>query len=180
MLKQVQAAADQQRTFLSDMLSAVTDKRLVLCWHPESLPKPVERRVWNRMPLTPNDLPLLRDVLRLEGEHREFEQSRIQDMIIGSSEAAMNCIVHGGGGAAEVRSNGTGPIQVWLRDTGNGIAMDQMPRAVLERGYTTAGSMGHGWKMILQTVDRIWLLTGHQGTTVVLEQDPVAPVQSFL
>jgi hypothetical protein len=32
--------------------------------------------------------------------------------------------------------------------------------------------LGHGMKMILQTTDRLWLLTGPTGTIVVLEQTP--------
>jgi hypothetical protein len=44
-------------------------------------------------------------------------------------------------------------------------------RATLERGFTTAGTMGHGFWLMLKTVDRVWLLTGAAGTTVVIEQD---------
>jgi hypothetical protein len=49
--------------------------------------------------------------------------------------------------------------------------MDQLHRATLERGFTTTGTLGHGFWMMLKAVDRIWLLTGASGTTVVLEQD---------
>jgi PAS domain S-box-containing protein len=174
LLKKVEAAANVQRVFLKDMLSAVTDKRLVLCWTPEELPRELPGNVWSFGPITPDELPLLRQMLRDEGERLGYERCRIQDMIIGASEAAMNSIVHGGGGSAQICSQDDGPIQVWLRDTGRGITMEQMPRAVLERGFTTAGSMGHGMKMMLHTIDRIWLLSGRQGTTVVLEQSKSA------
>jgi hypothetical protein len=35
--------------------------------------------------------------------------------------------------------------------------------------------MGYGWFMTLRTADRVWLLTGPNGTTVVLEQDATPP-----
>ncbi len=56
-------------------------------------------------------------------------------------------------------------------DQGRGINVENLPRATLEKGYTTAGTLGHGMKMMLQTADRLWLLTGSTGTTLVLEQD---------
>jgi sensor histidine kinase regulating citrate/malate metabolism len=66
---------------------------------------------------------------------------------------------------------------VWVEDQGTGIALEQLPRATLERGYSSGGTtpgFGHGFWMMWQIVDRLWLLTGAQGTTVVLEQDHTA------
>ncbi|MEJ5297479.1 MAG: hypothetical protein WHZ52_05520, partial [Armatimonadota bacterium] len=45
----------------------------------------------------------------------------------------------------------------------------------LERGFTTAGTWGHGFWMMLKLADRVWLHTGQDGTTVVLEQDRDRP-----
>ena len=83
----------------------------------------------------------------------------------------MNAVVHAGGGTAAVGANPQGPVQVWIEDRGTGIDLNHLPQATLERGYTTAGTMGHGFYMILKTVDRVWLLTGPEGTTVVMEQE---------
>ena len=67
-----------------------------------------------------------------------------------------------------------------IEDTGNGIAVNTLHRATLERGFTTAGSMGHGFWMMLKTADRVWLLTGAGGTTVVIEQDRAEPDPAWL
>jgi hypothetical protein len=40
--------------------------------------------------------------------------------------------------------------------------------------------MGHGFFMMLQTCDRVYLLTGATGTTVVLEQERNAPEPTWL
>ena len=61
-------------------------------------------------------------------------------------------------------------------DHGKGITLENLPNATLKKGYTTAGTMGQGMKMMLQTVDRIFLLTGAAGTTVVLEQQREPPM----
>ncbi len=87
----------------------------------------------------------------------------------------MNAIVHAGGGTAAVGAGPDGLVQVWIEDQGQGIDLSDLPQATLERGFTTAGTMGHGFYIILKTVDRIYLLTGPQGTTVVLEQERTAP-----
>ncbi|MEO7719063.1 MAG: hypothetical protein ABIY70_22935 [Capsulimonas sp.] len=71
-------------------------------------------------------------------------------------------------------------MQVWVVDQGGGIAVEHLPRATLEKGYTTAGTLGQGFKLILACVDRLWLLTGSTGTTIVMEQDRVRPRASWL
>ena len=71
-------------------------------------------------------------------------------------------------------------MQVWVWDEGNGITMEYLHRATLERGYTTAGTLGHGFWLMLNMVDRLWLLTGPQGTTPVMEQDATPPEALWL
>jgi hypothetical protein len=56
-------------------------------------------------------------------------------------------------------------------DGGKGIGVDQLHRAVLERGFTTGGiGFGHGYFLILRSAEQVYLLTGSAGTTVVLDQ----------
>jgi len=92
----------------------------------------------------------------------------------------MNAIVHAGGGVAEVFSDHADIVQVWICDRGTGIAMEHLPRATLERGFTTAGSLGHGIKMVLSCADRMWLQTGQLGTTVLIEQHSTEPPPTWL
>ena len=103
-----------------------------------------------------------------------FSEERSQDLETAVGEAAMNAVVHAGGGQGWVCTSAAGTVQVWITDTGTGITMEHLPRATLERGFTTAGTLGHGFWLILRMVDRLWLLTGPTGTTLVLEQDAVS------
>jgi hypothetical protein len=58
-----------------------------------------------------------------------------------------------------------------VRDWGTGIPDHEIHRATLERGYSTAGSFGHGFWVMLQTTHRVHLHTGPHGTVLVLEHD---------
>jgi len=96
---------------------------------------------------------------------------RRYDLETAVGEAAMNAVVHAATGTGLVLLDEGGTVQVRVEDGGEGIAVEDLPNATLQRGYSSAGTMGHGFKMILQTTDRVFLLTGAGGTTVVLEQD---------
>ena len=62
-----------------------------------------------------------------------------------------------------------------VEDQGGGIAVENLPRATLSRGFSTKATLGHGLKMMIETADRLYLLTGPSGTTVVLEQERDKP-----
>ena len=174
LLREVEASLERQQAFLRDVLTSVTGGKLFLCHREQELP---ERRPAAGLPISLSLTSGIRELRRQAGEAarlNEFETERGYDLITAVSEAAMNAVVHAGGGQGQVCADAD-TVQVWVQDTGAGIDVAHLPRATLEKGYTTAGSLGHGMKMMLQTADRIFLRTGGTGTTVVLEQDRVAP-----
>jgi anti-sigma regulatory factor (Ser/Thr protein kinase) len=108
-----------------------------------------------------------------------FPTERQQDFETAVHEAAMNAVKYGGGGTARIHGDtGSGTLQVWVEDQGPGIAEELIHRAV-ERGYTTEG-FGHGMFFMQSCADRLYLLTGPKGTTVVLEQERTPPTPSWL
>jgi len=93
----------------------------------------------------------------------------------------MNAVQHGGGGTAILFGDTEGGrVQVWIEDQGEGIDLGLLPRATLERGFSSAGTLGQGFWMMIQTCDRIYLLTGTAGTTIVLEQERTPPSPAWL
>lgn len=161
---------EQQRSFLRDVLASVTGGRLRLCTTAEELPAP---------------LPVCGETVLLESrnlrEARYFTQQAAQavglnndrssDLLTAVGEATMNAVRHGGGGLARACTEvSAGVVQVWVTDHGSGIAVDRLPQATLERGYSGSDGFGHGFWLMLQTVDKVWLLTNPGGTTVVIEQ----------
>ena len=165
----------RQRLFLRDVLLSVTDGRLFLCDSPDDLP-PALAPVGDAIPVSRGpSLADLRQRVREASAQADLIGDRACDLLTATGEAAMNAVVHAGEGVAQVGVGAGGTVQIRIEDWGEGIAVENLPKATLARGYTTAGTLGHGFKMMLQTVDRIFLLTGRTGTTVVLEQDRDAP-----
>ena len=148
-------SAARQRAFLRDMLASVTDGRLCLCGAEDDLPAPLPSAVAS-VALTPTEgLRELRHAVQEAAQAAGHPMERVGDLAIAASEAGMNAIVHAGTGTGEVRTGEDGVVQVWVVDHGKGITLENLPKATLKKGYTTAGTMGQGMKMMLQTVDRI-------------------------
>ncbi|MDQ2799312.1 MAG: SpoIIE family protein phosphatase, partial [Armatimonadota bacterium] len=169
LLCEVNVAAVRQRLFLRDVLASVTAGRLRLCEEPGDLP-PCLNRYGERLVLSRKNLSHLRHRTREAALSLNMPVERCQDIESAVGEAAMNAVAHAGGGTGQVCVDASGTVQVWIQDEGAGIALEHLPQATLERGYTTANTLGHGFWIMLQTVDRVWLLTSPEGTTLVLEQ----------
>src|SRR5579883_3194939 len=152
--------AARQRAFLRDILASVTEGRLHLCETRTELP-PALPQVIGQIPLTEKGtLHELRAMVQKTAMQCGFVDDRWQDLVTAVGEASMNAVMHGLKGTGSVCSDGTSQVQVWIEDQGRGIDIERLPRATMERGYTTAGSFGHGFWLILKTVDHVWLLTG--------------------
>lgn len=165
-----------QRSFLRDALANVTDGKLLLCSEAGDLPPLRGSLHGGAIALTPQGgLRDLRCRAVAAAEAGRFSEERVHDLVTAANEAGMNAIVHAGEGMALIGLDSSGTIQIRVEDAGQGISLENLPRAALSRGFTTAGTLGHGLKMMLQAADRLWLLTGPTGTIVVLEQDRLAP-----
>ena len=170
----------RQRIFLRDVLSSVTEGRFCLCETANDLP-PHLPATNPTVVLRTNTLKVLRRQINEAALLAGINKERGDDLLTAASEAAMNAVVHAGGGSATVGADTQGGVvQVWVEDTGKGIEMNRLPRATLQRDYSTARTLGHGFKLTLTTADKVWLLTGPSGTTVVIEQNRVAPLPEWL
>lgn len=169
-----QEAARREQTFVRDVLASVTEGKLWLCGSAADLPLP-GHQVGETIDLTPDTglyaLRRLAESVAASAGHTALRQN---DLMIAASEAGMNAIVHAGGGTGQVSVHASGTVQVQVVDHGAGITLENLPRAALERGFSTKATLGHGLKMMLETVDRLFLLTGPTGTTFVMELDRVA------
>jgi anti-sigma regulatory factor (Ser/Thr protein kinase) len=170
----------QTRIFLKDMMFTMSEGRLWLCDGSEEMPTPLPG-FGEPITLTARTL---RDIRRLTvdaSEEMDMPPERWQDFVAGVGEGAMNAVVHGNGGVGRVCADlPHGKVQVWIEDGGTGIATHNLHRATLERGYTTTDTLGHGFWIMLKTCDRVYLSTGPEGTTLVLEQSRTAPEPSWM
>lgn len=171
-------AVTRQRTFLKEMLFGLTEGRLRLCDSPADLPAPLPPAC-DPVNLAPMTIRQLRKQVASVGEDVHFDEERVQDLETAVGEAGMNAVRHAGGGEGRVHTDtNSGVIQVWIRDSGSGIDENLIHRAI-ERGWTTGG-FGQGMFMMHRSVDRMYLLTGAEGTTVVLEQDRTPPIPPWM
>ena len=114
------------------------------------------------------DIPALREVVRHAGVEAGMADDRARDFELCVSEAATNALLHGEGGIATVASV-EGIVRARVEDSGRGISLDDLPGATLQPGWSKRQSMGLGFTLIQQTSDRVFLSTGPQGTTVIIE-----------
>lgn len=177
LLHEMHKQGEQQKAFLRDVLSSVTEGRLHLCDCLDEVPPALQDAVLVAdINLASETLRDLRSAVREAANHAHHDPVRVHDLVTAAGEVGMNAVVHGGGGRAGVYlDEETGRVQVRVEDFGKGIDMDTLPRATLEQGFSTAGTLGHGFWMILKTTDRVYLYTSPSGTTVVLEQERAAP-----
>jgi anti-sigma regulatory factor (Ser/Thr protein kinase) len=163
----------QQRAFLKDVLLATTDGVLRLCDSEADLP-PAETEEAS-VPLTEaSSLRQLRREVEGVAARCGLPEDRVSDVLTAASEAAMNVVTHAGGKGGEGRASCNaegGIVRVRVSDSGPGIPLSRLHRAVLERGFTTANSLGHGFWLMLKTADRIHLWTEEgRGTSLVIEE----------
>lgn len=178
--KERQETARRELRFLRDVLASVTEGKLWLCADESELPQPGAAQS-EAVELTPEaGLYALRRLAEGYAGTAGLSPLRQHDLMTAASEAGMNAIVHAGGGTGRVSVDAHGRVQVRVTDHGTGIAMENLPRAALARGFSTKATLGHGLKMMLETADRVFLLTGPTGTTLVLEQDLIAPAPAWL
>lgn len=83
-------------------------------------------------------------------------------------EALTNALKHGGGGWYRMYSKGD-LVQIVVSDNGPGIDFRSLPKATLVAGYSTAGTLGVGFTIMLQLTERIILSTRPGRTVLVLE-----------
>lgn len=84
------------------------------------------------------------------------------------TEAAANVIKHAGAGAISLHRAQDG-FTVVISDSGPGIAAMALPDVALTRNYSTAGTLGMGYKLMIHFADKIYLASGPEGTTVAIE-----------
>jgi anti-sigma regulatory factor (Ser/Thr protein kinase) len=97
-----------------------------------------------------------------------MDESRISDFVLCIGEATTNAYKHVGSGSTSLHRQADTLIFV-VSDLGPGIEAINLPEVALKRSYTTAVSLGMGYKAMISLADRIYLSTGPTGTTVAIE-----------
>ena len=162
-----QAALRQQQEWLRDILDSATGGVLKLCRTEADLPAPLSDTPLAVEVIEEKQLRQVRQSVQRLTRQAEFDRERAGEMLTAVHEATMNALHHGG--SVRVRAYASeATVQVWIEDKGSGISLDKLPLSTLKQGYSTAGTAGQGWFLVLSFVDRADLLTGPEGTCLVL------------
>lgn len=151
-----------------DVIAAVTGNKLILMT-PDELKESLGELLTKRRRITHyRSLAQARaDVsTAIEGQFPDIPG--VRDFIVGVCEGLTNAIKHGGSGQYEVCRCG-GTAQVVISDEGPGVDFTTVPKATLEAGFSTQGTLGVGFTIMLEMSDRVLLSTQPGGTTLVLE-----------
>jgi anti-sigma regulatory factor (Ser/Thr protein kinase) len=118
----------------------------------------------------PGDLALLRRAFKRALEPLGLVANRLLQFLVAVNEAASNTLKHGSGGTITLYiANDLGLCRVVIHDQGQGILLEDLPRATLQQGFSTRNSLGAGFHVMLQYCDRIYLSSTAQGTKLILE-----------
>ncbi len=167
----LQAEVDK-RNFYREVIRAVTHDRLHLV---DGSELPDMGRPVFELPLdNPANYGTIRRELRRIALERGMAAEAGDDLVLAVGEAITNAIKHGQDGHCEITLS---PDQLVVRvtDRGPGIHAEDLPASVLRTGFSTKVSLGVGYTLMLQLVDRLWLATGGGGTIVQLEKSLRAP-----
>lgn len=158
---------EHQHEFYKRTILAATQGKLVIADRQEIdyiVGPPIETWVLTEA----RELATIRQHVTSIAESIGMDESRLYDLLLCVGEAGTNAVKHGGGGTVSIHKSADGLIVV-VSDRGPGIETLVLPEATLRMGYSTANSLGMGYKAIISIADRVYLATGPAGTTVAFD-----------
>jgi len=114
------------------------------------------------------DVATVRDSVRLIAADSGMADDRTQEFLGCVVEAAGNAVKHTSAGKARLCRTPESLVFV-VSDSGPGIGTMSLPDVALTRGYSTVGTLGMGYKLMIKFADRVYLATDSEGTTVAIE-----------
>ncbi|MHB0977189.1 MAG: PAS domain S-box protein [Candidatus Aquicultorales bacterium] len=168
--KELEATDRKIRHAYVDVIYAVTGGRLIIAT-PHEIEETLGGRATEDFSIGSfKELSGARTLLKekLQQEYPKFED--VDDLTIAISEALTNGVKHAGGATFALYKT-PGTAQIVVTDAGAGIDFDSIARATLLAGYSTKGSLGMGFSIMLEFCDKLYLSTQPGKTIVVLEKN---------
>ncbi|MDH7480456.1 MAG: PAS domain S-box protein [Armatimonadota bacterium] len=157
----------QKREFYRKTILAATQGKLVIS-EKEEIEKIAGKPIASWEIKSGKDLGIIRHEVAKLAETEGMDQSRIYDFVLCVGELTTNALKHAGSGTASLHRLDDRLMFV-VADRGPGIEALVLPEVALVKGYSTAGTLGMGYKAVLTVADKVYLATGHGGTTVAVE-----------
>lgn len=157
----------QMREFYRRTILAATEGKLLMS-DPEEIEGIVGTRLGAWEITQVSDVANARDGATSLAREAGMDESRVQNLVGCVVESTANAAKHAGGGLAALYRRDDKLVFV-VSDSGPGIGAMRLPDVALTKGYTTAGTLGMGYKVMISIADRVYLATGPEGTTVASE-----------
>ena len=163
----LRASEAHKRDFYRQTILAATEGKLVIS----------ERDEIDQIAGTPlcewqiesiQDVGIVRVEATAAAREAGMDESRIYDFMACVVESTGNAAKHAKRGQAALYEQ-EGTLLFVVSDSGPGISAMRLPDVALTKGYTTAGTLGMGYKVMISFADKVYLATGPEGTTVALE-----------
>jgi len=154
-----------------DILGVVTHNKLLLLSDEELFFLLRNGRKSFSMDLrSPEHLADLRRACKHALKSLGLSDKRCLQFLVAVNEAASNTLKHGDGGMITVYVSAEERMcRAVIHDQGQGIVLEDLPRATLLHGYSTQKSLGAGFHVMLQFCDRVYLGSSLAGTKLILE-----------
>lgn len=166
-----------KRDFYRRTILAATGGKLVICERDE-----IERLACHPIAsweiASGDQLSGVRQGVKKIAADAGMDADRIADFILAVGELSTNAVKHAGQGEAKICHHPESLMFV-VSDSGPGIEALVLPEVAFVRGYSTAGTLGMGYKAVLAIGDRVFLATGPSGTTVGVEISIKPPKPEF-
>lgn len=162
-------AEEEKRRFYKTAILAFTGGKLEIVSPDEALALSTPAEVQINLK-APEEVGHARHEIRDTLVRLGLTGERLDSFITAVGEAMNNAVKHAGSGDISAgRQNGL--VWVSVSDNGAGIEHLTLPRAILEKGFSTQPSLGLGYSIMLDAADRLALATGPGGTHVILEKN---------
>lgn len=153
--------------FYRQTIMAATDGKLIITERSE-----VERlagaplAVWEIHQA--DELRVIRHEIEKVAQSLGMAEDRVSELLVAAGEAITNAVKHAGGGSVSMHKTDES-VMVVVSDKGPGIPALALPEVALRRGYSTTGTLGMGYKIMIQLMDKVYLATDESGTVVGME-----------
>jgi anti-sigma regulatory factor (Ser/Thr protein kinase) len=164
---------DRQRDFYRRTILAATEGKLQLTEKEEIVKyagQPVAVFKLENAEDFQNVRTAVMDIARSLG----MDDVRAGDYRAAVGEAVTNATKHANGGTVSIHVLPEAMLTV-ISDYGPGIEAMSIPEVALKKGYTTAGTLGMGYKVMTSIADKVFLATVPSGTTVGIEMSIKPP-----
>jgi DNA-binding response OmpR family regulator/anti-sigma regulatory factor (Ser/Thr protein kinase) len=151
-----------------DVLFAATGGRLQLMERDAMAPLLEDWSQSRELEITePSQIARARQLAEEVAQAAGLDEEGISDAALCVSEAVTNALKFGTrvlfrGGCFEDQ------MRFVIEDDGPGLEHSLLPQVTLQKGFSTGASMGMGFSLMLEMMDRVGLCTGPDGTTVLL------------